>query len=133
MFINGDGETSRDFTFVDSAVQVNILAATTQNPPAVNQVYNVGVGEQTTLNELYFELRRLLAPRVPALAERPPHYRAFREGDVRHSRADVSKARLLLGYEPSQRFTEGLALTVQSAVLRKSRPTGETVVTTGGE
>ena len=121
-FINGDGETSRDFTYVGNAVQANILAATTTNPHAVDQVYNVGVGDETTLNDLYFALRRLLAPCVPGLAERPPRYRAFREGDVRQSRADVSKAKSLLGYAPTHRFAEALALTVQLAVDRQTAP-----------
>jgi UDP-N-acetylglucosamine 4-epimerase len=109
VFINGDGETSRDFCYIANAVQANLLAATTQDFEAVNQVYNVAVGERTTLNGLYAELRRLLAPKFPYLQDVAPIYRAFREGDVRHSQADVGKAARLLGYAPTHRFREGLA------------------------
>lgn len=107
VFINGDGETSRDFCYVDNAVQANLLAATTQNPAAKNQVYNVAVGDRATLNDLYTSLRNNLIPHgVSPTAE--PTYRDFRAGDVRHSQADVSKATQLLGYEPSHRLAEGL-------------------------
>ncbi|MBI1867916.1 MAG: Vi polysaccharide biosynthesis UDP-N-acetylglucosaminuronic acid C-4 epimerase TviC [Methylocystis sp.] len=112
VFINGDGETSRDFCFVDNAVQANLLAATTQNPEAINQVYNVAVGDRTTLNELYAELHRLLLPRRPRLRDAKPVYRDFRAGDVRHSLADIGKARSLLGYEPIYCVGDGLALAV---------------------
>ena len=110
VFINGDGETSRDFCFVDNAVQANLLAATTQNPEALNQVYNVAVGERTTLNELYAQLHRLLAPREPAFAGARPIYREFRAGDVRHSLADIGKAGTRLGYAPTHRIGNGLEL-----------------------
>jgi UDP-N-acetylglucosamine 4-epimerase len=110
VFINGDGETSRDFCFVDNAIQANLLAATTQNPEAVNQVYNVAVGERTSLNELYAELRGLLAPRSPHLQDLKPVYRDFRAGDVRHSLAEIGKAQRLLGYAPMQRIGQGLEL-----------------------
>ena len=106
--INGDGLTSRDFCFVANAVQANVLAATTENEAAVNQVYNVAVGGQTTLKELHALLSERLALRRPGLAVMPPMYRDFRSGDVRHSRADIGKARELLGYEPSHRIGEGL-------------------------
>ena len=107
VFINGDGETSRDFCYVDNAVQANLLAATTQNPEAKNQVYNVAVGDRATLNDLYTALRNNLVPHgVSPTAE--PTYREFRAGDVRHSQADVSKARQLLGYQPSHRLADGL-------------------------
>jgi UDP-N-acetylglucosamine 4-epimerase len=106
--INGDGETSRDFCFIDNVVQANLLAATTQNPDAENQVYNVAVGERTTLNELYAQLHRNLLPRYPHLQNTQPVYRDFRAGDVRHSLADISKAATLLGYHPTHRIGEGL-------------------------
>ena len=109
VYINGDGETSRDFCYVDNAVQANLLAATTDNPEAVNQVYNVAVGDRTTLNELCEHIRRLLAPRFPHLETFKPTYRDFRAGDVRHSLADISKAQRLLGYAPTHRLGEGLA------------------------
>jgi UDP-N-acetylglucosamine 4-epimerase len=108
VYINGDGETSRDFCYVDNAVQANLLAATTENPAALNQVYNIAVGERTTLNELFELERAFLMEHFPRVRERKPHYRVFREGDVRHSLADISKARELLGYAPSHRVREGL-------------------------
>jgi UDP-N-acetylglucosamine/UDP-N-acetyl-alpha-D-glucosaminouronate 4-epimerase len=116
LYINGDGETSRDFTFVDNAVQVNLLAATCAAPEVVNQVYNVAVGECATLNDLYAELKKLLLPRFPHLADAQPIYRDFRAGDVRRSQADIGKAQRLLGYIPSHRFAEGLALSTRRYV-----------------
>jgi UDP-N-acetylglucosamine 4-epimerase len=109
VYINGDGETSRDFCYIDNAIQANLLAATTQNPEALNQVYNVAVGERTTLNHLYDTLKTLLAPRHPHLAAAKPEYRDFRPGDVRHSLADITKAKTLLGYTPTHRIGQGLA------------------------
>jgi UDP-N-acetylglucosamine 4-epimerase len=109
VFINGDGETSRDFCYVANAVQANMLAATTQNSEAVNEVYNVAVGERTTLNALYSELRRLLEPDFPRLKDAAPTYRDFRAGDVRHSQADIGKAATRLGYVPTHGFKDGLA------------------------
>jgi UDP-N-acetylglucosamine 4-epimerase len=107
VFINGDGETSRDFCYVANAVQANLLAAATQNSEAVNQVYNVAVGDRTTLNDLYSELHRLLAPDFPHAAVKP-NYRGFRAGDVRHSQASIGKAAKFLGYQPEYRIAEGL-------------------------
>ncbi len=107
IFINGDGETSRDFCFIDNAVQANLLAATTQNPAAVNQVFNVAVGERTTLNELFKLITVSLAAHMPL----PSHelmYRDFRAGDVRHSLADISKAQTLLGYAPTVKVGSGI-------------------------
>jgi UDP-N-acetylglucosamine 4-epimerase len=111
--INGDGETSRDFCYVANAVQANLLAATTDNREAVNQVYNVAVGERTTLNDLYAKICGLLAPDHPHVIEATPEYGPFRAGDVRHSLADVARARLLLGYEPTHRVGEGLKLAMR--------------------
>ena len=108
VWINGDGETSRDFCYIANTVQINLLAATTQNPHATNQVYNVAVGDRTTLNELFEAIRSNLETRFPHLQGFKPSYRDFRPGDVRHSLADISKARELLGYEPSHRIQEGL-------------------------
>ncbi len=108
VFINGDGETSRDFCYIANTVQANLLAATAQHPDAANQVYNVAVGDRTTLNDLFEAIRVALAPRFPHLKDFKPSYRDFRAGDVRHSLADISKARTLLGYEPSHRILEGL-------------------------
>jgi UDP-N-acetylglucosamine 4-epimerase len=107
VFINGDGETSRDFCYVANAVQANLLAAASTDAGSANQVYNVAVGDRTTLNTLFTLLRDGLAgqgvdPAAQAI------YRDFRAGDVRHSQADVGKARALLGYEPTHALREGL-------------------------
>ena len=108
VYINGDGETSRDFCYVDNAVQANLLAATTQNPDAKNQVYNVAVGDRTTLNALFGLLRDNL--QVHGVAKDvQPVYRDFRAGDVRHSQADTEKARRLLGYAHTHRLADGIA------------------------
>ncbi|MDO8860437.1 SDR family oxidoreductase [Haliea sp. E1-2-M8] len=109
--INGDGETSRDFCFIDNVVQANLLAATVTDPAALNQVYNIAFGGRTTLNELYYGIRDLLSPGLPVLAQAEPEYGEFREGDVRHSQADIGKAAHLLGYAPEYDVNEGLART----------------------
>jgi UDP-N-acetylglucosamine 4-epimerase len=110
--INGDGETSRDFCFIENVVQANLLAATTTNVEAVNQLYNVAVGERTTLNELFGLLQESLRRREPALPLQQPVYRDFRVGDVRHSLADTGKAARLLGYAPARRVKDGLELSM---------------------
>jgi UDP-N-acetylglucosamine/UDP-N-acetylgalactosamine 4-epimerase len=112
VIINDDGKTSHDFCYVDNAVQVTLLAAATDNPRAINQVYNVAVGEQTTLNELCAELHRFLKQIYPHLGKVQPVYRDFRVGDVCHSRADIGKARRLLGYAPTHRLAKGIAETM---------------------
>jgi UDP-N-acetylglucosamine 4-epimerase len=106
--INGDGETSRDFCYIDNVVQANLLAATTDRADAIGQVFNVAVGERTNLNELHATLRALIAERHPELAQCAPIYAPFRAGDVRHSEADVTKAGLLLGYRPRWPLAKGL-------------------------
>jgi UDP-N-acetylglucosamine 4-epimerase len=106
--INGDGETSRDFCYIDNVVQVNLLAATAEGEGVTGEVYNVAVGDRTTLNELYGWIRDGLARYRPELAGREPVHGDFRAGDVRHSQADVSKARQRLGYEPSHTVRQGL-------------------------
>jgi UDP-N-acetylglucosamine 4-epimerase len=108
VYINGDGETSRDFCYVENAVQANLLAATTEEPAALNQIYNVAVAERTTLNELFDLERAQLVGHFPQVRDMRPRYREFREGDVRHSQADISKAIALLGYAPTHRVREGL-------------------------
>jgi UDP-N-acetylglucosamine 4-epimerase len=110
VYINGDGETSRDFCFISNVVQANLLAATADHSAAVNQVYNVAVGERTTLNDLYAQIQCNLLPHYSHLQGAKPTHREFRVGDVRHSLADISKAKRLLGYAPTQRLGEGLAL-----------------------
>ena len=111
--INGDGETSRDFCYVENVVQANLLAATTLVPGAINQAYNIAVGERTTLNELFQLLHDGLRRFNPDLPIQKPVYREFRAGDVRHSLADISKARGLLGYEPTLRAHEGLEIAME--------------------
>ncbi|MGH8853593.1 MAG: SDR family oxidoreductase [Telluria sp.] len=105
--INGDGETSRDFCFIDNVVQVNLLAATA-DAAAANQVYNVALNDKTSLNELHALIVRLLASRYPHVTEHRPQYVEFRPGDVRHSQADITKATQLLGYAPTHRIAEGM-------------------------
>lgn len=106
--INGNGETSRDFCFVENVIQMNLLAATTTEPAAVNQVYNTALNARTSLNELFDKLHRRLVPHYPRLQGYKPVYRDFRKGDVLHSQADISKAVNLLGYEPTHTIDEGL-------------------------
>jgi UDP-N-acetylglucosamine 4-epimerase len=106
--INGDGETSRDFCYIENAIQANLLAATTDSREALNQLYNVAVAERTTLNELFELERALLSDHFPWVRDYRPQFREFREGDVRHSQADISKAQRLLGYAPTHRVREGL-------------------------
>ncbi len=120
VYINGDGETSRDFCYIENVIQINLLAATVSESPyplgedkgegvsPVNQVYNVAVGDRTTLNQLYENLRVNLVEQFQHLNNAKPIYRDFRAGDVRHSLADISKAGTLLGYAPKYRVGEGL-------------------------
>jgi len=110
IYINGDGGTTRDFCYVENVVQANLLAATVSVPEAVNQVYNIALGEGITLNELFQFLQRVLLRHDATLPQREPIYRDFRAGDVRHSIADISKACRLLGFEPTRRVDEGLEL-----------------------
>jgi len=110
VFINGDGETSRDFCYIDNAVQMNLLAAMTDNDEATDQVYNVALNDRTSLNKLYQMIEERLIDRIKTLSKKKPTYRDFRAGDVRHSQADISKAIKLLGYAPTHVIAEGLDL-----------------------
>jgi UDP-N-acetylglucosamine/UDP-N-acetylgalactosamine 4-epimerase len=112
VFINGDGATSRDFCFVANVVQANLLAATTQNAGAVNEIYNIAVAQRTTLNQLFESLRVRLARHFSQVQDLLPVYRDFREGDVCHSHADVGKAVQFLGYSPTHDVDAGLTETV---------------------
>ncbi|MFB2762827.1 NAD-dependent epimerase/dehydratase family protein [Marinobacter shengliensis] len=107
VFINGDGETSRDFCFIENAVQANLLAATAEDS-AKDEVYNVAVGDRTTLNDLFAALKEALAGNG-VVYEKAPVYRDFRDGDVRHSQADIGKAAGKLGYAPEYRIKAGIA------------------------
>jgi UDP-N-acetylglucosamine 4-epimerase len=108
VYVNGDGETSRDFCYIANVVQVNILAATSANSQAINQVYNVALNERTTLNQLFGLLRERLLPDYPHVRDLRPVYREFRTGDVRHSQADISHACQRLGYVPTHKIAAGL-------------------------
>lgn len=108
VYINGDGETSRDFCYVKNAVQMNILAATTTDESATNQIYNVALNHRTSLNELFYMIQKKLKVRVADFVNTDPVYRDFRAGDVRHSQADISKAEKLLGYQPTHVIDKGL-------------------------
>ncbi len=107
LFINGDGETSRDFCFVENAVQANLLAALSI-ADARNQVYNVAVGDRTSLSQLFNALKDALCANGVNYAKEP-FYRDFRAGDVRHSQADIGKATKLLGYQPTHAITDGIS------------------------
>ena len=108
LFINGDGETSRDFCYIDNCVQANLLAAVTENEAALNQVYNVAFGERTTLNQLFQLIKKRVVLEFPNAKDVVPRYREFRPGDVRHSLADISKAADFLGYKPEFSVRSGL-------------------------
>ncbi|MGZ9709900.1 SDR family oxidoreductase [Glaciimonas sp. GNP009] len=107
LYINGDGETSRDFCFIENVIQANLLAATADKD-AANQVYNVALNDRTSLNQLHEMMRLLLLEKFPHLHEHRPQYVGFRAGDIRNSQADITKARTLLGFEPTHRIGEGL-------------------------
>lgn len=110
--INGDGETSRDFCYVANVVQANLLAATAEGEGVTGEVYNVALSHRTRLRELFYVIRDGLAEHRPAVAGAEPAYRGFRPGDVRHSQADIGKARLRLGYEPTHDVHAGMRETL---------------------
>ena len=111
VYVNGDGGTTRDFCHIANVVQANLLAATASRPEALNQVYNIALGERTTLNELFEIVKK--AVRGQDTPHEKPIYREFRPGDVRHSLADISKAKRLLGFAPALRISDGLALSLE--------------------
>ncbi len=108
VYINGTGESSRDFCYVQNAVQANLLAANIETPEAINQIYNVAVNARTDLNQLFALLRDGLSNKKPCLKTIKPVYRDFRAGDVLHSQADIRKAIRLLGYLPTHTIQMGL-------------------------
>ena len=134
IYINGDGETSRDFCFVENVVQANLLAGCTKNTEAVDNIYNIAFGGRTTLNELFELIRDIvfspgLASDISGLRHQPsaishqpisPVYKDFRPGDIRHSLADISKAKTLLGYEPQYSVRDGLETAAEWYVSRKA-------------
>jgi UDP-N-acetylglucosamine/UDP-N-acetylgalactosamine 4-epimerase len=108
IFINGQGDTSRDFCYIDNAVEANILAALADKPEARGQVYNVALHDQTSLNQLYRLIKEAIEKRVQGIDIPAPEYRDYRAGDVRHSLANIEKSKSLLGYAPIYRINEGL-------------------------
>ena len=106
--INGDGEYSRDFTYIDNVIQMNMLALTTTNKDAVNQIYNTAFGERTTLNQLVDYLKEYLGAFDPAIKEIEPVHGPNRLGDIPHSLACIDKAKELLGYAPKYSMKDGL-------------------------
>ena len=111
--INGDGNHTRDFTYIENVVQVNQLALLTQNHEALNTVYNVAFGDNASLNELYNQLTGLLSKYNPAIAGIQPIYGPPRKGDILHSLASIEKARRLLGYNPEYSLKDGLQEAIQ--------------------
>jgi UDP-N-acetylglucosamine/UDP-N-acetylgalactosamine 4-epimerase len=106
--INGDGNYSRDFTYIDNVIQMNLLAMATENPEALNTVYNTAFGDRTTLNDLMTSLKKYLSVFDPAIAEVQTVYGPNRAGDIPHSLASIDKAKLLLGYNPEFSMQQGL-------------------------
>ena len=106
--INGDGEYSRDFTYIDNVIQMNMLAMTTTNPEAVNQIYNTAFGERTTLNQLVGYLREFLGSKDEVILGIEPTHGPNRAGDIPHSLACIDKAKTLLGYAPKHSMRDGL-------------------------
>jgi len=106
--INGDGNYSRDFTYIDNVIQINELAMTTKNPKAINQVYNVAFGDKTTLNDLVNYLKQFLSQYDPEIADIDVIHGNFREGDIPHSQANIDKAKKLLNYNPNYSMKNGL-------------------------
>jgi len=108
VYINGDGETSRDFTYIDNVIQMNLLAGTTNNPDAFGEAFNVAVGGRNTLNELYTLINKELKNHIDTFSMKKAIYRDFRAGDIRHSNANISKAQNAVGYAPTHDIYQGM-------------------------
>lgn len=113
VYINGDGETSRDFTYIDNVVQANILAGTTTNPLSFAKAYNTAAGGRETLNNLFLAIKNELEVKLPDLKIKNPIYRDFRAGDIRHSNANIDSAKELLGYTPTHTLELGLKESIE--------------------
>lgn len=113
IYINGDGETSRDFCYIDNVIQMNLLAGTTENKEAYGEAFNVAVGGQTTLNELYALINSELSNHLKGFQTKEAVYREFREGDIRHSNANISKAQNIVGYSPTHNINKGMKLAIE--------------------
>jgi UDP-N-acetylglucosamine 4-epimerase len=133
VYINGDGETARDFCYIDNVVQANLRAGTVEDPEAVNRVYNVALGEQTSLNELHASLTALLSARDAGFRAAKPVYRDFRAGDVRFSRADIGKATRYLRFAPTCRVHEGLERALEWYVASLSPGTARLEAAAAGD
>ena len=113
VYINGDGQTSRDFCYIDNTVQMNLLAATTDDDEATDQIYNVALNDRTSLNKLYQMIEEGLIQKTQGLQKKEPIYKDYRAGDVRHSQADISKAQTLLDYQPKYKISQGIDETME--------------------
>jgi UDP-N-acetylglucosamine 4-epimerase len=120
--INGDGEISRDFCYLDNTIQSNLLAATCDNEEALNKVYNVAYGERTTLNQLFQLIKDSLIPFKPHVQTIEPKHGPPRKGDIPHSLADITRARNLLGYEPTYDVKEGMKQTINWYIRNPCHP-----------
>lgn len=112
VIIYGDGKTSRDFCYIENAIQANILAATNKHELVANKTYNVAVNEKTSLNKLYLIIEGLLSKKINNISKKKPIYSNFRDGDIRHSLANIDKAKKLLGYEPEYKIKDGMVKTI---------------------
>jgi UDP-N-acetylglucosamine 4-epimerase len=112
VFINGDGSTTRDFCYIDNTVQMNLLAATTDNEEAIGQIYNVAINHRTSLKNLHKLIEDRLMERIKNLKSKKPIYKDFRGGDVKHSQANIDKAKKLLKYYPNCNISEGIGETI---------------------
>ena len=129
--IHGDGETTRDFCYIDNVVQANLLAAVVADASAVGEVYNVAAGGRTSLNDLARTMRELVSARHSSLTIPATRYEPFRPGDVRHSQADIAKARRLLGYAPTVDVRQGLSAALDWYETRASRSGGDVLRAVG--
>ena len=111
--INGDGSNTRDFTFIDNVIHMNMLALSVTNPKALNQIYNTAGGEETSINQLCDNIKAILLKHDSSINEINPSYGPYRKGDIPHSLASIAKAKQLLGYSPQITFHEGLKCTVE--------------------
>jgi UDP-N-acetylglucosamine 4-epimerase len=118
VFINGDGETSRDFTYIDNVIQMNVLAGLTDNTKAFGEAFNVAVGGRNTLNELYVLINKELSQHIDTYMPKNATYQDFRIGDIRHSNADITKAKTYVGYEPSHDIYAGMAEAIEWYIKR---------------
>ena len=119
VFINGDGETSRDFTYIDNVIQMNLLAGTTDNVEAFGEAFNVAVGGRNTLNELYALINTELDKHIKTFSSKEAIYRDFRAGDIRHSNADITKVKTTVGYAPTHDIYQGMEEAIEWYIEKK--------------